>query len=66
VEKRIKRDLSSDAIIYTVSDSTLLRSIGQYRAQGKDKAGKVIQLAQQAASRTVNMKAPPEGAALLF
>ena len=37
---------SSDAIIYTVSDSTLLRSIGQYRAQGKDKAGKVIQLVQ--------------------
>jgi hypothetical protein len=37
---------STDAIIYTVSDSTLLRSIGQYRAQGKDKAGKVIQLVQ--------------------
>lgn len=37
---------SSDAIIYTVSDSALLRSIGQYRAQGKDKAGKVIQLVQ--------------------
>ena len=34
------------AIIYTVSDSTLLRSIGQYRAQGKDKAGKVVQLVQ--------------------
>jgi gentisate 1,2-dioxygenase len=37
---------SGDAIIYTVSDSALLRSIGQYRAQGKDKAGKVIQLVQ--------------------
>jgi hypothetical protein len=34
------------AAIYTVSDSALLRSIGQYRAQGKDKAGKVIQLVQ--------------------
>jgi len=37
---------SSDAIIYTVSDSALLQKIGQYRAQGKDKAGKVIQLVQ--------------------
>jgi gentisate 1,2-dioxygenase len=37
---------SSDAIIYTVSDSALLKNIGQYRAQGKDKAGKVIQIVQ--------------------
>jgi gentisate 1,2-dioxygenase len=37
---------TGDAILYTVSDSALLRSIGQYRAQGKDKAGKVIQLVQ--------------------
>jgi len=29
-----------------VSDSALLRAIGQYRAQGKDKAGKVVQLVQ--------------------
>jgi gentisate 1,2-dioxygenase len=37
---------TSDAVLYTVSDSALLRNIGQYRAQGKDKAGKVIQLVQ--------------------
>jgi gentisate 1,2-dioxygenase len=37
---------SSDAIIYTVSDTALLKNIGQYRAQGKDKAGKVIQIVQ--------------------
>jgi gentisate 1,2-dioxygenase len=36
----------SDAIIYTVSDSALLKNIGQYRSQGKDKSGKVIQLVQ--------------------
>ena len=36
----------SDAVLYTVSDSALLRNIGQYRAQGKDKSGKVIQLVQ--------------------
>jgi hypothetical protein len=29
-----------------VSDSALLKNIGQYRSQGKDKAGKVIQLVQ--------------------
>jgi hypothetical protein len=29
-----------------VSDSALLRNIGQYRAQGKAKDGKVIQLVQ--------------------
>ncbi len=37
---------SSDAIIYTVSDSALLKNIGQYRAQGMDKNGKVVQLVQ--------------------
>jgi gentisate 1,2-dioxygenase len=37
---------SSDAILYTVSDSALLKNIGQYRAQGKGKDGKVIQLVQ--------------------
>jgi len=36
----------SDAILYTVSDAALLRNIGQYRSQGKDKGGKVIQLVQ--------------------
>jgi gentisate 1,2-dioxygenase len=37
---------TSDAILYTVSDAALLRNIGQYRAQGKEKAGKVVQLVQ--------------------
>ena len=37
---------SSDAVLYTVNDSALLRNIGQYRAQGKDKNGKVVQLVQ--------------------
>ena len=37
---------SSDAVLYTVTDSALLQNIGQYRAQGKDKDGKVVQLVQ--------------------
>jgi gentisate 1,2-dioxygenase len=37
---------TSDAILYTVSDAALLRNIGQYRAQGKDKKDKVVQLVQ--------------------
>ena len=37
---------SSDAVLYTVTDAALLKNIGQYRAQGKDKDGKVIQLVQ--------------------
>jgi len=37
---------TSDAVLYTVSDSALLKNIGQYRAQGKDQKGKVIQLVQ--------------------
>jgi gentisate 1,2-dioxygenase len=36
----------SDAILYTVSDAALLQNIGQYRAQGKGKNDKVIQLVQ--------------------
>jgi len=35
-----------DAVLYTVSDSALLKNIGQYRAQGKGKDGKVVQLVQ--------------------
>jgi gentisate 1,2-dioxygenase len=35
-----------DAILYTVSEAALLKNIGQYRAQGKSKDGKVIQLVQ--------------------
>jgi gentisate 1,2-dioxygenase len=37
---------SSDAVLYTVTDAVVLDAIGQYRAQGKDKNGKVIQLVQ--------------------
>ena len=37
---------SSDAVLYTVSDSALLQGIGQYRAQGKDQHGKIVQLVQ--------------------
>ena len=37
---------SSDAVLYTVSDSALLKNIGQYRSQGKDKNGKLVQLVQ--------------------
>ena len=36
----------SDAVLYTVTDAALLNNIGQYRAQGKGKDGKVIQLVQ--------------------
>jgi gentisate 1,2-dioxygenase len=36
----------SDAILYTVSDAALLKNIGQYRAQGKAKDGKIVQLVQ--------------------
>lgn len=35
-----------DAVLYTVSDSALMKNIGQYRAQGKDKAGKIVQIVQ--------------------
>jgi gentisate 1,2-dioxygenase len=34
----------SDAVLYTMSDTPLLEKIGQYRAQGLDKSGKVVQL----------------------
>jgi len=37
---------TENAILYTVSDSALLKNIGQYRAQGKAKDGKVIQIVQ--------------------
>lgn len=35
---------SSDAILYNVSDAALMKNIGQYRAQGKDKEGNIIQI----------------------
>jgi gentisate 1,2-dioxygenase len=35
-----------DAVLYTVSDAALLKNIGQYRAQGKDAKGNVLQLVQ--------------------
>ena len=34
----------TDAVLYTVSDSALMKNIGQYRAQGKDADGRVVQL----------------------
>jgi gentisate 1,2-dioxygenase len=37
---------SDDAVLYTVTDAALLKNIGQYRAQGKDQDGKVVQLVQ--------------------
>jgi gentisate 1,2-dioxygenase len=37
---------TGDAVLYTVSDSALLQNIGQYRAQGKDQHGKIVQLVQ--------------------
>ena len=36
----------NDAILYTTSDAGLMRSIGQYRSQGKNKDGSVIQIVQ--------------------
>jgi gentisate 1,2-dioxygenase len=33
-----------DAVLYTVSDAALMRNIGQYRAQGKNSDGSVVQL----------------------
>ncbi len=35
---------ASDAVLYTVSDAALMRNIGQYRAQGRDAEGRVVQL----------------------
>jgi gentisate 1,2-dioxygenase len=37
---------SGDAVLYSVTDAALLKNIGQYRAQGKDQDGKVVQLVQ--------------------
>jgi hypothetical protein len=35
---------TADAILYTTSDASLMRNIGQYRAQGKALDGRVMQL----------------------
>jgi gentisate 1,2-dioxygenase len=35
---------SRDAVLYTVSDASLMRNIGQYRAQGKQRDGSVAQI----------------------
>jgi gentisate 1,2-dioxygenase len=35
---------TKDAVLYTTSDASLMRNIGQYRAQGKTKDGSVVQL----------------------
>jgi gentisate 1,2-dioxygenase len=34
----------NDAVLYTVSDASLMRNIGQYRAQGKAPDGSIVQL----------------------
>ena len=36
----------TDAVFYTTSDAGLTRNIGQYRAQGKNKDGSIIQIVQ--------------------
>jgi gentisate 1,2-dioxygenase len=36
----------SDAVLYTVSDTSLMRNIGQYRAQGKAADSSVVQLVE--------------------
>ena len=36
----------SDAVLYTVSDTSLMRNIGQYRAQGKATDGSVVQIVE--------------------
>ena len=41
---------TTDAVLYTVTDAAL-KNIGQYRAQGKDKDGKVVQLVRRPARR---------------
>jgi gentisate 1,2-dioxygenase len=33
-----------DAVLYTVSDAALMRNIGQYRAQGKERDARIVQL----------------------
>jgi gentisate 1,2-dioxygenase len=37
---------NDDAVLYTVSDASLMRNIGQYRAQGKTTDGSLVQLVQ--------------------
>jgi gentisate 1,2-dioxygenase len=36
----------TDAVLYTVSDTSLMRNIGQYRAQGKAKDGSIVQIVE--------------------
>jgi gentisate 1,2-dioxygenase len=36
----------SDAVLYTVSDTSLMRNIGQYRALGKAENGRIVQLVE--------------------
>jgi gentisate 1,2-dioxygenase len=35
---------AGDAVLYTTSDASLMQNIGQYRAQGKDAGGRVVNL----------------------
>ncbi len=43
--RRHRNAAKTDAVLYSVSDRALLEHIGQYRAQGHDEAGRVIDLA---------------------
>src|SRR5262249_20624773 len=52
---------SGNAILYTVSDSALLKNIGQYRAQGKAKDAKVIQVWHQAPAIRPRHQRRPSG-----
>jgi len=36
----------SDAVLYTVADTSLMRNIGQYRAQGKQADGRIVQIVE--------------------
>jgi gentisate 1,2-dioxygenase len=36
----------TDAVLYTVSDTSLMRNISQYRAQGKAKDGSIVQIVE--------------------
>ena len=43
--RRHRNVTKSDAVLYSVSDRALMERIGQYRAQGHDAGGKVVELA---------------------
>ena len=44
--RHINMSTSDNAILYGVSDAPLLQKIGHYRAQGKTRAGDIVELAE--------------------